>query len=64
MPPKLSNCLTRALVIGRPRKSEALVAAKKSAPQPTAPAKATVAKKAPAKTVATKKTAAKSAASP
>ncbi len=64
MPPKLSNCLTRALVIGRPRKLEALVAAKKSAPQPTAPAKATVAKKAPAKTVATRKTAAKSAASP
>ncbi len=61
MPPKSSSCLTRALVIGRPRKLEALVAAKKSAPQPAATKKATVAKKAPAKSVATKKTTTKPA---
>ena len=60
VPPKLSICLTRALVIGRPRKLEALVAAKKTAPQPVETKKATVAKKAPAKTVATKQTATKS----
>ena len=60
VPPKSSICLTRALVIGRPRKLEALVAAKKTAPQPVETKKATVAKKAPAKTVATKQTATKS----
>ncbi|MEY4493785.1 MAG: hypothetical protein RL355_1134 [Actinomycetota bacterium] len=66
MPPKLSNCLTRALVIGRPKKHEALVAAKKAAAptkkvaekkvsaKKSAPSKAAATKSAPAKKSATK----------
>ncbi|MFM1818983.1 MAG: hypothetical protein RIS61_581 [Actinomycetota bacterium] len=66
MPPKLSSCLTRALVIGRPKKHEALVAAKKAAAptkkvaekkvsaKKSAPSKAAATKSAPAKKSATK----------
>jgi RNA polymerase primary sigma factor len=66
VPPKLSNCLTRALVIGRPKKHEALVAAKKAAAptkkvaekkvsaKKSAPSKAAATKSAPAKKSATK----------
>ncbi|MEY4311637.1 MAG: hypothetical protein RLZZ571_407 [Actinomycetota bacterium] len=66
MPPKLSICLTRALVIGRQKKHEALVAAKKAAApvkkvaekkvsaKKSAPSKAAATKTAPAKKSATK----------
>ena len=57
MPPKLSICLTRALVIGRPKKHEALVAAKKTA----APTKKIADKKVSAKKSAPSKAASKSA---
>ncbi len=64
MPPKLSSCLTRALVIGRPKKHEALVAAKKAA-APTkkvAEKKVSAKKSAPSKAAATKSATAKKSA--
>ena len=63
MPPKSSTCLTRALVIGRPKKHEALVAAKKAAaPKKVAEKKVSAKKSAPSKVAATKSAPAKKSA--